>query len=190
MEAAVTKVPHSSALEYCAISIIQVKARGKSALGFSTVVRWDNIKHNSQSNLKFSLLEMLLHKSRKYRAILDISFVLKVAGWDLSSVKKGTKETSPTEVLEQVGTVMPRIIEALATALLSEEPINFSKLDIEDGFWRMVCAVGEKWYFSYVLLIHLEAPTELVILYALQIGCTLSPRFSHVTSETARDLAE
>ena len=39
---------------------------------------------------------------------------------------------------------MPCIIEALETVSLSEDPIHFSKLDIKDGLWRMVCLVGEK----------------------------------------------
>ena len=83
-------------------------------------------------------------------------------------MNEATKETAPAEALEQVGTVMPRIIEALATAPLSEDPIHFSKLDIKDGFWRMVCAVGEEWNFAYVLPNHPEAPTELVIPSDLQ----------------------
>ena len=58
-------------------------------------------------------------------------------------MNEATEETSPSEGIEQVGTVMPRIIEALATAPLSEYPIHFSKLDIKDGFWIMMCAVGE-----------------------------------------------
>ena len=60
--------------------------------------------------------------------------MLKVAGWDLPSVNEETKEKSPAEALEQVGTVNSHIIEALATAPLSEDPIHFSKLDIKDGF--------------------------------------------------------
>ena len=64
--------------------------------------------------------------------------MLKVSGWDLPSVNKATKETAPSEALEQAGTVMPRIIKVLATTPLSEDPIRFSKLDIKDGFWRMV----------------------------------------------------
>ena len=110
---------------------------------FAAIVRWDDIKQNPPSNLKISLLEMIPHKSRKYRAILDISFALKVAGWDLTLVNKTTKEISPDEALEEVGTVTPRIIEALVTAPLSEDPIHFSKLDIRYGFWIMMCAVGK-----------------------------------------------
>ena len=85
-----------------------------------------------------------------------------------------TKEKSPAEALEQVGTVMPCIIEALEKTPLSEDPINFSKLDIKDRLWRMVCAVGEEWNFSYVIPNYLEARTELVIPSALQMGWTLS----------------
>ena len=94
---------------------------------------------------------MIPHKSRKYRAILYLSFALKVAGWGLPLVKEATKETVPAEVFEQVGTFMPRIVEALATAPLSEDPIHFSTLDIKDGLWIMMCAVGEEWKFTYVL---------------------------------------
>ena len=43
---------------------------------------------------------MIPHKIRKYRAILDLSFALKVVGWDLPSVNEVTKETAPAEALE------------------------------------------------------------------------------------------
>ena len=84
-----------------------------------------------------------------------------------------TKEIASAESVEQVGTVMPRIIEALATALLSGDPIRFRKLDIKDGFWRMVFAVGENLNFAYILPNHPEAPKKLVIPSALQMRLTL-----------------
>ena len=107
MEAEVTKSPHSSALEDDVISQIQIEAREKPAQGFATIVRWDDIKQNPPSNLKILPLAMIPHKSRKYRAILYLSFVLKVTGWDLPSVNKAAKKTSPYKALDQVGTVMP-----------------------------------------------------------------------------------
>ena len=88
------------------------------------------------------MLEMIPHKIRKYIAILDMSFALKVAEWYLPSVEKATKETAPAEALEQVGTFMPRIIEVLETAPLSEDPTYLSKLEIKNAFWIMVCEVG------------------------------------------------
>ena len=103
-------------------------------------------------------------------------------------VKKLMKETSPAEALEQVGTVMPRIIKVLATAPLLQDPIQFSKLDIKDGFCRMVCAVGKEWNFAYGLTNHPESPTELVIPSDLQMGLTLSPCFFLVASYTSFDV--
>ena len=86
---------------------------------------------------------MIPHKIREFRAILDLSFALKVAWWDIPSGNEERKETAPNEALEKVVTVIPRIIEAFATSPLPNDPIHFSKLDIKDGLWRMVCAVGE-----------------------------------------------
>ena len=71
-------------MEYDTISKIQVEAQEKAAQGFSTIVRWYGIKQNPPSDLKISPLAMILHKSRKYRAILDLSFALKVAWWDIT----------------------------------------------------------------------------------------------------------
>ena len=105
-------------------------------------------------------------------------------------VKKETKETAPAEAIEQGETVIPHIIEALSTAPLSEDPIYFSKLDIKDGFWRTMCAVGEESNLTYILPNHPEAPTKLVLLSVLQMEWTLSPFFYHVESETARDKTE
>ena len=64
------------------------------------MVRWDNIKQNPLSNLKISPLVMIPHKIRKYRPILELSFALKVSGWDLPSVNEARKETAPAEALD------------------------------------------------------------------------------------------
>ena len=69
-------------------------------------MNWDVIKQNPPSNLKIATLEMIPQKSRKYEAILDLSFVFKVAGWDLPLVNEATKERSPDEALDQVGTII------------------------------------------------------------------------------------
>ena len=67
-----------------------------------------------------------------------------MAGWYLPTVNEATKKTSPNEALEKVGMIMPRIIKALVTVLLSEDPIHFSKLNIKGDLWRMVCAVEDE----------------------------------------------
>ena len=76
----------------------------------------------------------------------------------------------------------------MVSAPEEDGPIFFSKLDIKDGFWRMVCELGSEWNFAYVLPNHPGEPIELVVSSALQMGWALSPPFFCAASETARDV--
>ena len=40
--------------------------------------------------------------------------------------------------MTQLGKVLPRLIETLAGTLEERGDVMFSKLDIKDGFWRMI----------------------------------------------------
>ena len=51
---------------------------------------------------------------------------------------------APKEAMYQIGSVLPRMIEALAAVPIDDGDIMFSKLDIKDGFWRMVGEEGEE----------------------------------------------
>ena len=66
------------------------------------------------------------------------------------------------------------MIEMLTAAPMDDGDIMFSKLDIKDGFWRMVCEEGEEWNFTYTLPDHKGEPVEVVV-PALQMGYALSP---------------
>ena len=71
----------------------------------------------------------------------------------------------------------------------------FSKLDVKDGFWRMVVAHENAWNFTYVLpsadgkAVTLQ-DTELVVPDALQMGWCESPPFFCTASETAQDVIQ
>ena len=82
---------------------------------------------------------MIPHKSRKYRAILDLSFCLRMNGYEVPSVNEATKICAPEDAINQIGSVLPRIIEALAETANDPTDVMFAKIDIKDGFWRMVC---------------------------------------------------
>jgi len=174
----VDKGPHSSALEDDAIAQIQMEAREKEAQGFANIYKWEDLKKDLPRALKLSPLAMIPHKSRKYRAILDLSYQLMVAGYMLPSVNDATVQMAPEEAMDQIGSVLPRMIEALAAAHMEGGDIMFSKLEIKDGFWRMVCEEGEDWNFAYMLPNHEVEPVKIVVPSALQMGWALSPPFS------------
>ena len=76
MEAAVERGPHVSALsEECAAQLSAETAE-KVAAGQARIVLWDAIKNDPPAQLKVSPIAMVPHKSRKWRAILDLSFRL------------------------------------------------------------------------------------------------------------------
>ena len=76
------------------------------------------------SSAQNSPLAMIPHKSCKYRAILDLSYQLLVAGYLLPSVNKATRDCAPEEAISQIGSVLPRIIEALARVDTSKVPVS------------------------------------------------------------------
>ena len=78
----------------------------------------------------------------------------------------------------------------MAHAPTENGSILMSKLDMKDGFWRMVCRLGEEWNFAYVLPNKPGEPIEIVVPSALQMGWTYLPPFFCAASKTARDVAQ
>lgn len=138
---AARRVPHKSALEPDAIDMMHAEVKDKIKEGFVEMVYLDEIEDalgsDKWEHLKISPLAMVPHKSRKYRAILDLSFSLKLFGMTIPSVNEETVVTAPQHSMRELGSVLPRLIQAVATAPVDKGNMVFSKLDIKDGYWRM-----------------------------------------------------
>ena len=108
---AVKQGPHISALALDTIKKIHNDIEGKRQQGFSEMVYWDEIKGKLGSaqwqHLKISSIFMIPHKSRKYRAILDLSFIIKIFGMEIPPVNKLTSISAPQESMQQPGNVIP-----------------------------------------------------------------------------------
>ncbi len=190
MQAAITRGPHISALVPEAVAQLQEEVREKVANGQARVVLWDEIKGNPPPQLKISPVAMIPHKSRQFRAILDLSFPVKLEDGSLvPSVNDSTTKTAPRGAIDQIGHSLQRIIHAFATADENDK-IFMAKWDIKDGFWRLNCKTGEEWNFAYALPSEIGAPVQLVIPTSLQMGWIESPPYFCTAAETARDVAE
>ena len=66
----------------------------------------------------------------------------------------------------------------------------FAKIDLSDGFWRMLVDEDSKWNFAYALPGSTAEPPRLVIPHALQMGWTESPGYFCATTETGRDIMQ
>ena len=72
----------------------------------------------------------------------------------------------------------------------AEEHIQFSKLDLADGYWRMIITREERWNFAYVMLTKPGEELMVVVPSTLQMGWNESPAFFCATTETVRDVSQ
>eukprot|EP00978_Attheya_sp_CCMP212_P017620 scaffold47191_cov34-Attheya_sp.AAC.2 len=145
IEAALERGPHKSATEPAASADLWKEAVDKLGQGFAQIVPWKTIKDDLPAALKLSPIAMIPHNSQKFRAILDLSFSLRLYCTEITSVNDATnKDDSPTNAMGQLGQVLPRLIAKMAEASSEGGPLLFAKLDIKDGYWRMVVAKGEE----------------------------------------------
>ena len=82
------------------------------------------------------------------------------------SVNDTTARLVPDAPVKELGNVLPRILDFMAT-VPPEEHIHFAKLDLADGYWRMVVEPEARWNFAYVMPSAPGQPTRLVVPRAL-----------------------
>jgi hypothetical protein len=123
--------------------------------------------------------------------ILDLSHGVQINGEQMQLVNEVTDKTIlPAHSMAELGNVLPHIIYAVRMAHESKGPILFSKLDIKDGYWRMVFPAEDEWNFAFVLpKANPQEPTTLVIPASLQMGWIDSPAFFSSALEMACDIA-
>ena len=192
LEAAMERGAHPSALLPEAATQLREETLEKVAQGYARLVSWASLKNNPPKNLKISPIAAIPHKSRGFRMILDLSHGVTLNGITHPSVNAATRPAvAPTAAMAELGNVLPRLIYAVATAPDAQGPVLFSKLDVKDGYWRMVVPQEDEWHFAYVLpKASPDEPTQLVIPSCLQMGWCDSPSYFCAASETARDVAE
>ena len=126
---------------------------------------------------------MVPHKSRKYRAILDLSYQLLVVGYLLPSVNDATKNFTPEEAISQIGSALRRIIGVLARLDVNGGVMRMMKVDLTGRFLRVMAKKSEEWNFAYVLPNHPGQLVEIVVPAALQMEWALSPPFFCAASQ-------
>jgi hypothetical protein len=106
-----------------------------------------------------------------------------------ASVNDTTVRLAPEAPVKELGNVLHRMLDFMAS-VPSEEHIHFSKMDLADGYWRMVVEPEARWNFAYVMPLAPGEPIRLVIPRALQMGWNESPAYFCATTETAQDVGQ
>ena len=95
--------PHRSALAKKATIQLCAETHKKIKHGYTRVVRWGDIKNKIPPKLKISPIAMIPHKSKPFRAILDLSFNLYANGVKFTSVNETTNKLAPPQTMVQLG---------------------------------------------------------------------------------------
>ena len=73
---------------------------------------------------------------------MDLSLCLQIKGYYVPLVNESSADTGIDYSLAQFGVVIPRLIQAIAESRDNGIPIFMSKLDVKDGFWRVITGEG------------------------------------------------
>jgi hypothetical protein len=161
---AVKRGPHVLALSAKALEHLKQEACKKVAMGQATIVDWDTVKDkNPPPQMKVSPIAAIPHKSKVFRSILDLSFLLRLRdGTKLPAINDSMTKTAPSGAINQLGHLLQRVIHAFAEADKNNK-IFMAKWDIKDGFWRLDAKTGDEWNFTYVLPQPPGEPVKIVV---------------------------
>ena len=194
IEAAIERGPHPTARTPDAIELFREDIAYQVNAGFCQVMLWEDVKRLRPANLKISPVALIPQVDRRGRIILDLSFpvyqeVNGVITVTQQSVNDSTVLTAPSIPVKEIGKVLPRLLQYMRDTPPGLH-ILFSKLDISDGFWRLVVKEEDCFNFAYVLPQAAGEPTRLVVPAAVQMGWVESPSLFCTVTESARDLAQ
>jgi hypothetical protein len=185
---ALERGPHVSALSVEALEHFQAEARKKVATGQATIVDWDTIKHDPPPQMKVSPIAVIPHKSKAFRSILDLSFLLRLQdGTKLPAINDSTTKMAPSGAINQLGHALQQVIHAFTEADKNNK-ILMAKRDIKEGFWRLNAKTGDERNFAYVLPQPPGEPVKIVVPTSLQMGWVESPPYFCAATETSRNI--
>ena len=195
--AAVARGPHLSAMDPDNMSTVHEDIQYQVDAGFCKILLWEDLKTLQPHNLKISPILVVPQKDRRGRIILDLSFPVypeRTKGNPRPDpiqpgVNKTTIKLAPQEPVREIGNVFRRVVTLMDSAAL-DEVVMMSKIDLSDGFWRMLVQEDDMWNFAYVMPDAPGTPTRIVVPSSLQMGWAESPAYFCAATETARDVIQ
>jgi hypothetical protein len=194
IEEAVLHGAHPSAQTPESIALFADDISYQQQAGFCQVFTWEELQRLCPANLKISPVAVVPQVGRWGRIILDLSFpvyqmVDGVVTVVQESVNNTTARTAPTVPVKEIGKVLQRLLHYMRDTPAGLH-ILFSKLDISDGFWRLVVREEDSFNFAYVLPQRPGQQIRIVVPRAVQMGWAESPSLFCAVTETARDVTQ
>ncbi len=155
IKAAVARGPHPTATTPKAIALFKEDIVYQVKAGFSRVVLWEDLQRLRPANLKYLPIAVVPQTGRRGRIILDLSIPVYQ---EINGVVTVTQESvnstivlkAPSIPVKEIGKVLPCMLQYMQDTPAGLH-ILFSKLDISDGFWRLIVQWLDSYNVAYVL---------------------------------------
>jgi len=201
IEAAKSIGPHTSACTPENVALIWDDVTYQAEAGFVRIVSESQLFEAGElpPELKISRVAVVPQANRRGRIILNLSAevdmgVTRATGrrrWKKQvhpSVNETTQDAPDQEGVKELGTALTTLLLHMFESKSSWE-IDWQKIDLSDGFWRMIVEAGKEYNFVFQMPLR-EGDTEhhYVVPSSLQMGWKNSPAFFCTGTETTRSL--
>ena len=191
--------PHVSALDPDNLDLIWEDITYQQKAGFVSIVTADELFDGHPPDLKISRVAVVPQNNRRGRIILNLSAEVdmgyqKVPGRRRKkqrihpSVNQTTEPADDQTSVKALGTALASILSFMYETNPSWE-IDWQKIDLSDGFWRMIVADGKEYNFVFQLPRRPGDTQDMfVVPSSLQMGWKNSPAFFCTGTEATRTL--
>jgi hypothetical protein len=199
IDLAVQRGPHPTTRAPDAVALVHEDIEYQVKASFTEVVFWDEIFNDLPAHFKVALVAVIPQTGRRGRIILDLSFPVRRPPQKSKNcrmgevVQKTINETTcklvPTEPAHEIGKILPRLSPFMASTPEDQE-ISLAKVDLSDGFWRLLVEPAQKWNFCYVMPNPPGARVRIAVPSALQMGWAESPAYFCAATKTGLDIID
>jgi hypothetical protein len=168
-------------------------------MGFVRILTEEELKAELPENLKISRVAIVPQTDRRGRIILNLSADVELPSYRPKGKRRRVTERHPSvnettvpaadqSGVEALGSARPAILKFMFETDCEWE-IDWQKVDLSDGFWRMIVAHGEEYNFVFQMPRRPgDTVTHFVVPGALQMGWKNSPAYFCGATETVREL--
>lgn len=188
--------PHVSALQPDNVELIWEDLQYQRDAGFVKILTENELfGDGTPENLKISRVAVVPQTDRRGRIILNLSAPVETDDTRRKrrrvlqpSVNDTTEEAEDQEPVKALGTAMPALLMFMRD-VSDQWEIDWQKVDLSDGFWRMIVEAGEEYNFVYQLPRRPgDTETHYVVPSSLQMGWKNSPAYFSYATEAGREL--
>ncbi len=195
VKAALEAGPHVSALTDANVQLIWDDLEYQEQAGFVKIITKAELDERLvDSDVKVSRVAVVPQANRRGRIILNLSAQVQVPGsrrrppWVHPSVNETTEDADCQEGVKATGTALKAALR-FAHDVDPEWEIDWQKIDLSNGFWRMIVEDGAETNFVFQLLRRPgDSTTHYVVPSSLQMGWKNSPAYFCTATEAGRTL--